>query len=127
MSRRGVSLLIGGIILLLLVRDAGTVVVCGLAYTAWVVHRSSSETITADDAVRAAMIGGFFGRVLIGLLVLVGLPLFASGGSPGFVGNFLLYDAAQASSGFWRLGALALFHSCLLALAVRLISPSLPR
>ncbi len=126
MSRRGFDLLIGSVILLLLALKAPVVLACGLAYAGWVVHRSPGE-VSVEAAARAAMIGGFVGRMLLGVLLFAGVPLLAGAGSLEFTRDFLLHDANATSLGLFVMGVAALFQSFFLGLGVRLLAPGLPR
>ena len=126
MSRRGFELLIGAVILLLLSLKAPSVLACGIAYAWWMVHRSSGE-VRVEAAARAAMIGGFAGRMLLGVLMLVLVPLLAGAGSMEFTRDFILGDAKRTSENLFSIGVSALVQSFFLGLSIRLIGPWLPR
>jgi hypothetical protein len=126
MSRRGFDLLIGGVILLVLALKAPLVLACGLAYAWWMVHRSPGE-ISVEATARAAMIGGFAGRLLFGLLFFAVVPLIAGGGSLEFTRDFLHEDANSTSLGWFLMGLSALVQSFFLGLSIRLMGPCLPR
>lgn len=126
MSRRGFDLLMGSVIVLLLALKAPVVLACGLGYAGWTVHRSPGE-VSVEAGARAAMLGGFVGRLLLGLLLFAGVPLLAGSGSLEFTRDFLLNDANATSLGVFVMGLAALFQSFFLGLAIRLIGPGLPR
>jgi hypothetical protein len=126
MSRRGFELLIGGVILLVLALKAPLVLSCGLAYVWWVVHRAQGD-VRVDAAARAALIGGFAGSMLLGVLFFVLVPLLAGTGSLELTRDFILDDASRTSLGLFWVGMSALFQSFLLGVSIRLIGPWLPR
>jgi hypothetical protein len=122
MSRRGFELLVGAVILLVLTVKAPLVLACGLACAWWMVHRSPGE-IRVDAAARAAMIGGFGGRMLLSVLLFVLVPLLAGAGSL----ELILGDAERTSESLFAVGVSALLQSFFLGLAIRLVGPWLPR
>ncbi|MEY2933750.1 MAG: hypothetical protein RL033_4499 [Pseudomonadota bacterium] len=125
MSRRGFELLAGSVVLLLLALHAPVVVTCGLACAAWMMRRSAGE-LSVEAGARAAMLGGFVGPLLLGLLLLTGVPSLV-GASLAFTRDFLLNDAGRTSLGLFLTGLAALLQSFFLGLSIRLIGPSLPR
>jgi len=126
MSRRGFELLVGAVILLVLILKAPLLVACGLACAWWIVHRSPGE-VRVEAASRAAVIGGFAGRMLLGVLMLVLVPLLAGAGSLEFTRDFILGDANRTSESLVSVGASALVQSFFLGLSIRLVGPWLPR
>lgn len=126
MSRRGFELLVGAVILLVLALKAQLVLACGLAYCWWMVHRSPGE-VRVEAAARAAMIGGFAGRMLLGALMFVLVPLLAGAGSLEFTREFILGDANRTSESLLAVGVSALVQSFFLGLSIRLMGPWLPR
>jgi len=80
-----------------------------------------------EAAARAAMIGGFVGFMLLGVLMFFLVPLLAAAGSLQFTRDFLLGDANRTSASLFSVGVSALLQSFFLGLSIRLIGPWLPR
>ena len=126
MSRRGFQLLVGAVILLVLALKAPFVLACGLGHAWWMLHRTSGD-VQVEAAARAAMIGGFVGFMLLGVLMFFLVPLLAAAGSLQFTRDFLLGDANRTSASLFSVGVSALLQSFFLGLSIRLIGPWLPR
>lgn len=112
--------------LLVLALKAPVVVAFGLTYTWWSVRRSGGE-MAVEAAARAAMIGGFAGRLLVGVFLVTVLPLVVSAGGLEFTRDFLLHDANRTALSLFSMGLVALLQSFVLGLSMRLIGPWLPR
>jgi hypothetical protein len=126
MSSRSLGVLFGSVVLLLIVRWAPDIALCGTGYAFWVARRTP-DGVSPGEAARAAMIGGCAARLLLAVALLFGLPLL--GGAPDFdlFGTLFLRGAALTGLGILLLGTLSVVEAFLLGLAVRSLAPLLTR